>query len=1756
MAEILCRWVNKDIEPDTQLESDNLSFQLSNGYPYGLILFRYGMQEDFNSFHKAHSSEAKLNNFIRLEHSLRLLDIHLKPQAVSDIINQKGHAAVQLLYRLFVSLGSSRSELKRSLVQGRKTLGRGQLESSESTWYKDRLRQQTLRQSDLDFEALVHRYEEKRSLQEKRLRETEAQLEKDEIMMRQKKIAEQLTEGRMKRERQAQLYKSMRLSPLKTSLGPVTSSSGTGGSNKRLRSLTVRQNKHREAREVSELLEDFENQQLIHSIRPDTTELPPISQTSQTADLQPPVTSTESECSLTSSIPSSETGSLAEPDNRYVARLQTGGHKRREMAQKRAARRRRILAEQLRREECRADEQKEELLVKRLMRQSQQEQRAATQLLQIKQNKLVIRENRANKQKQLEEERRREFSEALDREAQLASAEKELYAEQIKQQQELHKELLHQKEKKNAEKSRIACQEIVILFADLACKIADYRKMTDKQIPSKVFKSWKALVLAGYSPFENETEEDYPPIINPATCPVPPDDQQDIEQKSLLDEQDFLSYLYWREEWSKTEDGSLISIPSNLILQHMISRLYSVAFPPPPPPTPPDLPTFLFTGCIIGPPFSGKSTILTYIAQRTGIVVLDLVKLVHEAITAHKNNEMEEVKCECIPIPSEIATQSIKEKPGKPKSMSGKKQKQVKGLSPGAVSPRNMSSRVSAKKEEEQTIGAQIPSQEEPPSQDLFVSQLVPTPRAVLGKQASDMLRRGDSIDDNLLIDILIHKIRQLPDGSSWIIDGFPKTLNQAQLLEKQLSGYEPPSDPPKLRTSREAREWCGNKLSILVHGLEHEQNLTTPNSYFKKIIFLNLPDKVAIRRGLGQQVNTRTKDKYHIEFNPAPSSVKQAELSRCNTNRLDMLQYMLANYTESKPALEEWFTRFGNVKFIEGANTMTDLTHKVEEILTLSITSPQRQATSSYLDTQDQIMSSEQGSDIQEESVVKPGEIGWDYCDKPIPNVVSNYLARLWNATEDYYINTCKEAFSSIRQAQHISCKYIYRTREEFREYLRRPDQKQVIVSQFQKKYNDLTTDLRADKEVKAEFHQQVDDLKKNCLGDISDKRKHDAELERAHIMENNWLEDNSGFLINLFISLLQAELSRFQDTMRLVHDYYESMRGRVLSETPAQIVVPLLELPDAQAVLESISGTCILLNEDGEGGTGEGEGVEEQSKSVQRPALMPRYEYKVESVSSKDDKGKKKLDKRASEKSLVSNVLELESADQDEHQLLQAYCLTYNNIHNMCYSEYMLKEEVEQERVEKDKREVDDKSKLGKSTPAKKGGKATPVGKKGTKPAEVTPEPVLPDAQLPPEVIKARKEEDNLLDEFMEAIKLEENYSKYRLEQLKYRGISVIRELKSKVGSLYDEMKGWIGIRFKEETSSINQLCQYIHQAIENEIKIKPVLNLSGTEFLIESSMVTYEEPPRLRPTTPPEDTANGSLSVLQLESLATSLSLFAPSGVISIQEFIQFLSDNSSKSNLLPEFSTDQLSTVLTQISWDGHYINWKNFIVSLSRPYPAPTLDSLMETLMRFRDRYPSGQVNKEEYLQEHLWFLSYPRDPSEYENLDALSKFDRNFMIRKVFFDIYADPETDLLDYEDMLLYFCADTSANTGLINALSLLKGIKVPLPESTTPEMMSAISFSQEELFKVFCHNQIEMKQSDISLHTTPLDIGQVFSQLDTLGLNELTYAQLLSYPLFTEVIHSSALYYLFDPSTTIFSSMTAQHSEISLISEHPIN
>ena len=109
---------------------------------------------------------------------------------------------------------------------------------------------------------------------------------------------------------------------------------------------------------------------------------------------------------------------------------------------------------------------------------------------------------------------------------------------------------------------------------------------------------------------------------------------------------------------------------------------------------------------------------------------------------------------------------------------------------------------------------------------------------------------------------------------------------------------------------------------------------------------------------------------------------------------------------------------------------------------------------------------------------------------------------------------------------------------------------------------YNSVSDELRADCEVRADLHQRVDDVR-DRLWSISDERKEQAEAERAAVMGDSWLDDHLGLLDNHFITLMQAELDRYHDTVVLLRDYYRAMEGHVPDELATDYArLPLLEV------------------------------------------------------------------------------------------------------------------------------------------------------------------------------------------------------------------------------------------------------------------------------------------------------------------------------------------------------------------------------------------------------------------------------------------------------------------------------------------------------------------------------------------------------------------------------------------------------------------
>ncbi len=58
----------------------------------------------------------------------------------------------------------------------------------------------------------------------------------------------------------------------------------------------------------------------------------------------------------------------------------------------------------------------------------------------------------------------------------------------------------------------------------------------------------------------------------------------------------------------------------------------------------------------------------------------------------------------------------------------------------------------------------------------------------ILGKKAKELIEKGSLVPDEIVIDMLFSHIKENGYNKGYILDGFPRTINQAKALDKKLS--------------------------------------------------------------------------------------------------------------------------------------------------------------------------------------------------------------------------------------------------------------------------------------------------------------------------------------------------------------------------------------------------------------------------------------------------------------------------------------------------------------------------------------------------------------------------------------------------------------------------------------------------------------------------------------------------------------------------------------------------------------------------------------------------------------------------------------------------------------------------------------------------------------------------------------------------------------------------------------------------------
>ncbi|XP_013858064.1 sperm flagellar protein 2 [Austrofundulus limnaeus] len=911
-------------------------------------------------------------------------------------------------------------------------------------------------------------------------------------------------------------------------------------------------------------------------------------------------------------------------------------------------------------------------------------------------------------------------------------------------------------------------------------------------------------------------------------------------------------------------------------------------------------------------------------------------------------------------------------------------------------------------------------------------------------KQLPTWLTQG-TISNEMLVDIVVNAISQIPAQSGWILDGFPCDIIQAHLLEKALGGFVD-----------EVKETVSNTTNLAADP-DPPSPSPRPAPVLDLVLLLDVSDECVVRRAYSYNDTdaavpaSRTSDLYVAQISNRIAAFQDAwpELEKWFGEKQNILARVSADVDEGElysvvESILQQVIRKRHEAFADPEDVLSDRAKSPGTPLTLAKQPLASTDNDLGITTRCSILKEDKlqrntgnvspssvpnednhdvSKDQSETTSSHRGSARQLFVDEPLPLETAEYLCSLWDNVCESYVNNVKQVMEQLRSQLTAIDLDLFSIRERYKHYLGRPDLKQELVSQWQKVFNSIPDDMREDEDTKTELHLRVDDLCEQ-LWDIIDSHKKENEQERATLTSNGWLETHTSLLVNHHSILIQIELRRFWETLHLLRVYYWSMHMQV---PPLSNLCPI-------TLLKSESTDQEERPPDSTGSTKakskvEGKGHPEPEK-VRFPATLTSGYTK--STSKVEGQANPEPEKPSHEK-LISDYMEAIKA-----------------ISTLVSAEAQQRETNEQQETVQEKTKTTRK----KSASSKKAEKEKkPAQKQTDEDVEKTQTQILP--EITHQIIK------KLQQEYTAALNHEENAAKVRIELVKDRGLVSVQSLENRAHEVFTNMEKWFQERYLSEMKCVDQLSHVVRHIIETGAKLQYELVLRGCDFYLNGDCLLVPSPtPPPRPA-PFENPIQSTPTIAQLESLHHHLLNLAPSGLMSCSELSDFLEDTASINkgrNILPQPWTNinetQLIEIVSLLKDEFEQIDWRRFLLSAALPWPFPSLAQLLDVLQRFRtaDADGTGYVNQEQYLQTELWFSSetdqnVPEDPSEPLPYNHLAN------LREFFFQLFAEHSMSppRLDYVSMLLYFAADPNPQQGFIRALSVVLGEYVGRPPSS---------------------------------------------------------------------------------------------------------
>jgi len=165
-----------------------------------------------------------------------------------------------------------------------------------------------------------------------------------------------------------------------------------------------------------------------------------------------------------------------------------------------------------------------------------------------------------------------------------------------------------------------------------------------------------------------------------------------------------------------------------------------------------------------------------------------------------------------------------------------------------------------------------------------------------LGKKAKEYMDKGELVPDELIVQLIEET---MPKDGNVILDGFPRTVNQALALEEMLKGK-------------------GEKIS--------------------KVLFFDVPDEVIIDRLSGRRVCSKCGAVYHVKYNPPKvegvCDLCGGSLMQRDDDKEEVVKKRLEVYRKQTQPLIEFYQDRGIIYRLDAEKGVEELFEEVKGLV------------------------------------------------------------------------------------------------------------------------------------------------------------------------------------------------------------------------------------------------------------------------------------------------------------------------------------------------------------------------------------------------------------------------------------------------------------------------------------------------------------------------------------------------------------------------------------------------------------------------------------------------------------------------------------------------------------------------------------------------------------------------------------------------------------------------------------------------------